>query len=512
MPSNEEIRNELLKLLPSAEESESLSKQLDNLLIISEEGKVHVDSFFTDLNNIIAWHEIDSLKQRSQIDRSDSSISKILNVLSWAKKVWLGELENGSVNRIFVSFLVFERLFLNPNIDFEKYDLKQKAKERISKVYLGSNLISDISPGIQSNYSDNKAIRDYKDAAARMNFSGLFDFFTLADNGYHRNDFLQVLAQTGFRLMPDLVISEIEKYNPITQYFMIKSIGNKYIVQMLSTYSGKSPLPLMIGLNRLIKNLQWNNEIIEEEEWLTSLSPVLRTLLEYGEKNTSFSQLQSVIRIGNTAAWVQLKFYFLGNNPDYCTRVLGSIDFNDGNGELAFGIISKLDSKIAYDISKQVYTRYFQSLSKLSFYQRSFFNFNLTSYHGFLLCYITNSELDTFVEFSMELEKRSIALKRAIHSWNYANVQMHFSVWIYWILTVNLFDKGEKKYSSLHPVTKELLSDDRILNRVSCLIRNEKIDFSCLKNFSEFIELSKIRLPYGYGDQVVDFKWFKNTT
>jgi hypothetical protein len=505
-----EIREILLHRREPLIENSDLIMKLESLSIFNTGSQFDMESLYDNIVDIISWQTINSLPSYIKNEQTPEVINTILNIQSWAIHSWEKGLETADLNKIIISYILVERLYLLPEKDLNWDVPNENLKNYLDKFL--PTIVFDVNKDMPkyASYSDKKFQKDYEEALKNNNYRGIMLFLTALDRGNHfSNDFVKILVKISIHIDPSLLAVNVCQYTP----FLIKLIFNymkeDQIIALLDLYQNKNPLPLLIGLIQIINptgNNQFDEEILLNYNLIESASKIVEKIAIHVETDNIYRFITNCSNIDSNNLWHSIFSAFIAKEFKYYNQYINEIIFTHDTGENSFNSFSELCiNKSDLDIiSLEVYNKYLICLSNEKTYHQNLFCF--TSYYKYIFHAINVLSDKTFNKYLEILEIVSIELKRGIYSWNHQELTMLFTKWIFWIIKSKEFDHENEINKDILKTTFELLNDKRILNALSFRIKDIKIDFAGLIDFLTNPEsISCFTLPYK--DSAIELGW-----
>ena len=169
-----EVRKILLDKKDSTQRDEDLIENLEKLTIFNSENQLYMERFYTELNEIVSWSEINSIQYFIHEISLNKNMWKIINVLSWSLQSWTKGVQNADINKVVISYLIAERLYLLPEKDLSWDEPFEKLKDHLAKFLPAINFDVNYDLPEYASYSDKKFHSDYKKAVEDQNYRCIF--------------------------------------------------------------------------------------------------------------------------------------------------------------------------------------------------------------------------------------------------------------------------------------------------------------------------------------------------
>ncbi len=501
MIDKDEIRNILLSKIDSKQNDETLVENLEKLIIFDSENQLDMERFYTKLNEIVSWSEVNSVQYFIHEIALNQSMWKILNVLSWSLQSWIEGVHEANINKVIVSYLLVDRLYLKPEEDLSWDGSFEKLKEYLTKFLPTIKFeISDELPKYFL-YSDKKFHSDYKNAVENNDYKGIFIFLNAFEPGggsYNSNyEFIRVISKISAAIDEQLIAVNIGNYSPLLMKLIISHMSTGKIIKTLKKYQGDSPLPLLIGLVQLINPIGNNTiqeELLSDHDFFVQAAGIVKGIFERVNTDALFSYISKCSNISMNKLWHAIYSAYLANNTKYIEDYINQIDFSHDTGEIAYDTFAHFGNESDIDVfSEKVYYKFLDYLNE-SDYQHHLFSF--TSYHKYILRAITVLSDKSFSGYLEKLEVVSTELLRCIYSWQLETRYIFFSKWIYWILASKQIEHDFEINKDMLKHTYTLLNDSRIMNVLKTKRGDVEISFEKLIDLLDDPEsVNEIVLP-----------------
>jgi hypothetical protein len=470
--------------------------------------KKFYDKLFSKIISISLTNNISLYIEKEQ---HIEEINHIRAIQLWAKKSWEKGIESFDLNKMMVSYILTELLFLFPENDLD-WVLSENAKQKVRNFLedLPERITLDVSPEPPKNASqDNKKYHsDYKEALKNNNYPGILSFLSAVAHGvgFHgRNDyFIKITARLSMIIAPSLFAINLSKFSPYLIRYYFEYLEQGQIVDVLINYQETNPLPLLIGIIKIVNphgNNQFDEKILANYDLIEQASIIIEKLSRLIITNNLYKYITDCSNIFMNKLWHSIFSVFIARNIQYCCQYLDIIDFSYDVGENSFNCFmqycNNIDDLDSFSIN--IYNKYLQYLIEKHTNQLVCF----TSYFKYISQAIFTLSNKSHKQYLENIELVSIELKRGIYSWKKDEWVMLFTKWIFWLLSSKDYrDRMAIEYKSLS-TTYELITDKKILDII-------KFDSKTLLNLLENPGLKgSITIPVAglYGKDLIIIKW-----
>lgn len=486
MIDNSDIRNEILNNIDSIEINNELQMQLDSLDVFDNTKTLDMQNFYSEFAKVISWGEINSIQYRNDVISTNETFKKIIDILSWAKKIWVENAISGNLDKLIISFIIVDRLFLKPEKDLPWNFDSSKIKEKLEKTL--PTLKYDISDELPeyTGYSDRKFHSDYRKALETNNYRGIFLFFKAIERGVglhtDGDEFFKVLIRISSLIDMKLLSSNIGKYSPPLMFLVINTLSKYKVLESLELYSDQNLLPLLIGLKRIFEQEGLKQDEDRDIDWdyIERCSKILYRIADYISEDSLYTFISESISSNRNKIWHLVFTAFIAKNDKYLNDYSANIDFTyDIYGEesfdtfIHFGTNEKLN-----DLSKMIFFHFISHVKSIEYSQHPFL---FSNYYKYFLHAISVISENDYSKYLRGLEDMSISLLRSLYSWNLKEKDQHFTKWIYWFLASKNFSHSDKKNHTDLKYTYKILNDERILNLLKTKIGDTLVNFNELE-------------------------------
>ncbi|MCK5601285.1 hypothetical protein KAR91_05440, partial [Candidatus Pacearchaeota archaeon] len=485
---NTEIRKILLTKIGFIQPDKDLIKRLDKLTIFNSENLLNMEQFHFELNEIISWREINSIpKVIHEIPLNESTL-KILNAISWSLQSWLKGVSEADINKVVISYLIAERLYLMPEVDLPWRQSFEQLKTRLSEIIPKITLDANLDLPKQTSYSDAKYYSNYKNSVEDKNYKDIFIFLNAFKLGggfnYSNDDFIRSISKISLAIDEKLISNNISEFSPLLINNIIGHMNNNQIMATLERYEDKSPLPLLIGVIQIVNpigNNTFQGDLLTDYKFIAEAAKIVGKISKRIETNALYSYITKCSNIFMNELWHSIYSAFLAGNPNHFDDYLNKINFSHNTGEHSYDTFIQCGNDSNLDkFAVKIYFKFIENLSTTNHQQHLFF---FTSYYKYIFRAVTLLSNKSFPEYLEKLERVSIELLREIHSWDLKNLHMHFTKWIYWILASKEMKHDSEINKSALKHTYKLLLDYKVMNALGANIEGMEISFEKLVDF-----------------------------
>lgn len=515
MMNDSEIRVLLLSQINNTTTDIDLIKSLEDLSLFNSENQLDMQSFYSKLNEIISWSEINSISQYLENELYNEKLVKINNILFWALNSWKCGIKNADLNKAAISFILIKRLKLHPKEDLDWeisfINIKDYLKNFLPKIAFDVN--SHLPEGVS--YSDKKFHSDYEIALKNNDFRGILLYLNALERGagfnhFAEREFIKMVVYLSVYIDKQLIADNLDNYSPFLVKFIIDNIDGNNILGILSKCNTESPLPFLIGLIRIVNPIGNNSikeTLLEDYQFIKGATEIVKGISERVKQDQLYTYITSCSNIFMNKLWHSIFTAFLVDNLEFTDDYINNIDFTNDIGGNAFNILEYFsDETVLNEFSKKVYFSFLVYLESLNNQQ---FIFVFTSYYKFILRAIrvlSENEISIYYE---QLEHISIEVSRGIYSWDLSKIYFLFTKWVFWILAVKELGKNQKSDETNLKHAYKLLRDNRVTNILCCEINTIRVDFSELIRFLDNPKsVNEILLPSAQG--VIKLGWNDN--
>jgi len=494
---------------------DNIQEKLESISIFDSDNQLDMKSFYNEITKILSWELINSIPFLIETGQENEKTNLVLNLQAWAKNAWKTGIIEANISRIVTAYTIIERLYLCPNRDLDWCIKSEKLMELLKK------LLPNITLDVQlDSLPDNISFRDrrfhsvYKEALINKNYKIIIEF--LSNNGfltsiqrYPSYNFLKIIFQLAITY-PILIIENFPKYSLVLVNTIFSFLTNIQIISLLEIYDKNDPLPLLLGLLKIINpegNNLYNEDIEKDNITLEKVSFIIKKIVLLIKTDNIYKFITDCSNISMNKLWHGIFMIFLSRNNKYTQSYINSIDFmyNKNNlGEYSYLVYgNNCENENDFDkFSIMIYEKYLQELKYLK--HGHFFRF--TSYYQFIIHAIKVLTKNTFSKYLILLEEKSLSLRKAIYSWNHDELIKHFTDWFYWLISAKFFKEREPIKKDMILNTYNLLNDKRIYYKLNCNVNGQNISFNNLVDFLDnpYI-INSILLPDN--DDIVEIIW-----
>jgi len=465
------IREYFIQKTLSSTMPQNIIEKLEKLSVFTDDKKqLNMNIFWNDLfNNVISMDLVNRvgfyIEQKQHLDDLDT----IVVIQIWAKNAWKKGIDMVDINKIIISYILTDFLFLFPDNDLDwNFDEKIKEKLRIYLKNLPKILTFDISTNIpeSASFSDKKFLSDYKTALEKNDHRGIFIFFTALahGDGFHNqfNYFIEVLAKLSVIIDPEIFAENLSKFSPYLVRYFLEYLNPMQIADVLIVYKASEPLPLLVGIIQIIDsydNNKFDGRLVDDEELIEKASLILEKIASIINTDNIYNYINNCSNIDTNKLWHCIFSAFIAKNLKYHNHYLDAINFSHNVGEYSFNTFIKYsDDDVLDNLSCKIYDRYFSSI--IGKHSNRFIIF--TSFLQYISKAIYKLSDKSHQKYLEKLEQVSIELKRGIYSWKIEEWNMLFTKWIFWLLSSKDFIERVSVNRDALKTTYELICDIRI--------------------------------------------------
>jgi hypothetical protein len=507
------IREYFIKSVLSSTVPQNITEKLEKLSVFTGDKKqLNMEQFWNDLfKDVISMDLVNSvevfIEQKQHLDDLDT----IIAIQIWAKSAWKKGITTVDIDKMIVSYILTDRLFLFPESDLD-WDFDGETKEKL-KMYIKSlperitlNISTDISEKVS--YSDRKFHADYKIALEKNDHHGIFTFLTALAHGvgFHTqfNYFIEILAKLSVVVDPGIFAENLSKFSPYLVRYFFEYLEPRQIADALVVYSAPEPIPLLIGIIQIVNphgNNQFDDKLVDDEKFIGKASLIVEKIANRISTDNIYNYITNCNNIFMNELWHCIFSAFIAKNYKYHNHYLNAIDHSYNVGEHSFnGFIKQYENINDLDsFSCGIYQKFLSSL--IGKHSNRLINF--TSYFKYISQAIFTLSDKSHQKYLDNLERVSIELKRGIYSWKSEELNMLFTKWIFWLLSSKDFIERVTVYRDTLKTTYELIDDIRITDAL-------EIDTTSLINLLENPgRIGSIALPVAgsYGDDKITISW-----
>jgi hypothetical protein len=505
---NEKIRKYFLEQKIPEVIDNSLSESLDKISLYNGKN-LNLEKCMKDLSIIIDLNKVYNIKYIIEIGKEPENIQIVLEIIEWAKKTFSYALINGNLEKMILSYMIGDYLFLDPVIDFKWEKINENIEEKLK------GLLKSIKVGIivpeNAPYSEKKYYDEYRNSLTGNSFRKIFDFLSAIDHGRgydHRfHNFIKALVNICYKINPNLITEIISCYEPVLIKMVISNLNPYQAIKIFTGYNDDSSLPLLICLIH-VTNPSWNNtydtSLETNYDFIREASLLVKKISDRTETNNLYNYITDSSNIFGNRLWHSIFIAFAIQNPAFLDVYIDSIDFSIGFGaENVFETFCQFisDDFLIDDFSIKIYQRYLEYLSKERSHVR---NYCGTNYLQFMIRAVYVKSEKSCIKYSKMLKEISIDFERALYSWDKKQITMHFTNLIFWILALSFYsdcyDTGEIDLS----YTIAIFSSKKYLDAFNTKIDDISINYNV---FIDFLKNPKthiiIKLPLSYNSYTI---------
>jgi hypothetical protein len=484
---------------------------LDSLekLSLYQNKRLNLNKFMKDLSSIVDWNKVNNIKYIIELNNEPENVQTIINIHSWAKRIFSDSLNNNNLDKLIISYLLGYYLFLEPITDFQWSPLNKNIEKKLKELLIKIKV--EITLPENAPYSEKKYYSDYRNSLARGSFRKIFDFLSVIEHGmgydHHFNDFIFVLTNICYKINNNLITEVIENYEPVLIKMVFNSLNPYQLNIIFKEYNGKSSLPLLIGLISIINptwNNKYNNSLEKDYDFIKETSIIVKKISERTETDNLYQYITECSNIFGNRLWHSIFISFAIQNPLFIDSYINSIDFSLGFGaENVFDTFCQFlsDDNILDDFSIKVYHKYLEFLQK----ERSYvMNYCGTNYLRFLVRAVYVKSKKSHIKYSEMLNEVSLDFERALYSWNKKQISMRFTKLIIWVLGLSFFHDNNitDKIDLSHTI--EIFSNKKYLDVFNTSIEGIDIDYKILADYMKNPKNHvTIKLPLSYNSYTI---------
>lgn len=479
---------------------ENLLVSLDRLSLFYEK-KLDLEKFMNELSKTINWNQINSTAYTIESGNELEEIQIIINIHAWARKNFSDSINNGNIDKLIISYLIGDYVFLEPTADFQWESINNNIEEKIKTLMAKIKLKMIVPENVP--YSDKKYYRDYNNSLASDSFREIFDFLSAIEKGTGYDDsfssYISALTNICYKINHSLISEAIANYEPILIKMIFNALDPYQVNAIIKEYNGKSPLPLLIGLIHIVNskgNNKYNSSLEKDYDFINNTSTIVKKISDRVETDNLYKYITDCSNIFGNKLWHSIYITFAIQNSDFLDSYINGIDFSKEFGsENVFDIFCHFasDEIIFDDFSVKVYDKYLDFLLKKCAYEQ---NYHHTQYLEFMIWAVYVKSEKSHIKYSKMLKEASIDLERALYSWDVNKITMYFTKLIFWIIALkkfeNFFNTGEINLSH----TIAFFSNEKYLDIFNKSIGEIDIDY---KAFADYLNnpttSTAIRLP-----------------
>ena len=492
---------------------QSIKEKLEKLTVFDNKNQLNMEPFWNELfGEVISMELVNSVDMYIKQNRHPDDLDAIAAIQTWAKSAWKEGIEKVDVNRIIISYILIDRLFLFPDIDLDwNFDEDTKGKLRKYLETLPEKLIIHVEADSyeKASYSERKFYSDYEAALKKSDHRGIFIFLAALARGgrgfyTQLNYFIEVTAKLSFVVDTYIFAGNLSKFQPYLIWYYLMYLDPRQITEVLVTYDAPDPLPLLIGIVRIVNphgNNEYDSLLLDDNKLIEKASQIVEKIAQRITTSNIYKYITDCSNIFMNEFWHCVFSAFIAKNFRFHQHYLDAIDFSYKVGEYSFrGFIANCDIIDDLDtFSCKLYDKYFQSLTGRHLDRVLHF----TTYFQYLSQAIFVLSGKSHYKYFNSLEQVSIGLKRGIYSWKTEDWDMLFTKWVFWLFSSKDFlDQVEIDKDTLK-TTYELINDMRITDAL-------QMDSASLKRLLENPgRIGSIALPVAglYGNDKVIISW-----
>jgi len=492
-------------ILHSSEEvtDNNLSLLLNNLSFIHNK-RYDIKKLMNDISKIIDWNKVNYIQNAIEFNREPENTQFIIDTHSWVRKTFYDSLNNGNIEKLIISYMLGDYLFLEPITDFQWGNISENTEKKLKELY--TNAKSEIILHDKAEFTDRKYYRDYQKSLTNGSLKEIFDFLSAIERGsgynYHIEEFFHAITNICYKINPNLISEVIERLDPLLLRMMFTALDPYQSIIVLKGYNKNSIFPLIIGLNHIINptwNNQYSNSLEEDFNFINDAASIVKKISDITNTDNLYKYITDCSNIFGNTLWHSIFITFGVQNPAFLDSYINSINFSLTFGaENVFKTFYRFlsDESILDDFSIKLYKNYFEFLSKERSYVNNYYG---TNYLDFLIHAVYVKSEKSHVKYTELLKEVSIDFERALYSWDKKHITKYFTRLIIWVIALSFFtdeiinDKIDLSY------TINIFSNEKYLDTFNTTIDKTEINYSVfadyLRNPKEYI---KIKLPLSH--------------
>jgi len=506
---SEKARLYFIKNHSSEKLDNNLSERLENLVLFNNNKNLDIDKLMKDISKIIDWNKVSNLQYMIESNKEPENTQIIFNIHSWVMNTFNDSLNNGNIEKLIISYMLGDYLFLEPILDFQWKNININTEKKLLELFTKAKI--DITIPEKAPYAEKKYYNDYRKSLTNGSLREIFDFLSAIEHGrgysYHFNEFISALTNISYKINPNLITQVIENFEPILVKMLFNALSPYQVSNILRNYNKSVIFPLIIGLVHIINptwNNMYNNSLEKDYTFIKEVSTIVKKISVVSETDNLYKYITECSNIFGNKLWHSIYITFAIYNPNFLDSYINSIDFSLGFGaENVFEIFCQFlsDESILDDFSTKLYHNYLEYLLKERSYVR---NYCGTNYLEFLVraAYVKSEK--SHIKYGELLREVSMDFERALYSWDKKQISMYFTRLIIWVLALSFFSDGVIKDAVDLSYTINIFSNEKYLGVFNTSIENIDIDYKIfadyLRNPKNYI---KIVLPLSYNTHIV---------
>jgi len=499
----EKIRKYFLEYISNYKPNMQLINLLDNLSLFQEK-ILNLQRFMNELSSIVKINELYNIEYLLDLGKEPENIETIINIQAWSKLTFSNSLKNGNVDKLILSYIIGNYLFLEPLIDFQwdypNENIIEKLNNLLSKIKVETR-VSEDAP-----FSEKKYYSDYCNSINSNSYKKIFDFFSVIEHGrgydHYFAEFIFALTNICYKIKPNLISESISNHEPLIIKMIFNSLEPYKIAMVLKEYNAKPSLPLIIGLINIINprgNNQYINSLETDYDFINIASLILKKISDRIETENLYKYITDTSNIIGNKLWDSIFIAFAVQNPVFLDSYINGIDFSyDVGAENVFDTFCNfiVNETLLDDFSIKIYNKYLSFLLNERSYVK---NYCGTNYLRFMIQAVYAISEKSCIKYNEMLNEVSRDFERILYSWNKEQISMNFSKLIFWILTLIIYKEHDNKDEMDLSYASTLFSNEKYLDAFNTTIDGIRIDYGILADFlNNMTSHISIKLPLSH--------------
>jgi len=481
----------------------NLSELLNGLSVIHNK-KYDIKKLMNDISKIIDWNQVNHIQNAIEFNRELENTQIIIDTHSWVRNTFNESLNNGNIDKLIISYMLGDYLFLEPITDFQWGNISENTERKLKDFY--TNAKSEIILHEKAKYTDRKYYSDYKKSLTNGSLKEIFDFLSAIEHGrgydYYFEDFFHAMTNICYKINPNIISEVIDSLDPLLLRIMFTALDPYQSITVLKGYNKTSIFPLIIGLNHIINptwNNQYSNSLEEDFNFINDAASIVKKISDITNTDNLYKYITDCSNIFGNTLWHSIYIAFGVQNPAFLDSYINSIDFSlEFGAENVFETFCQFisDENVIDDFSSKLYHNYFEFLLKERSYVK---NYCGTNYLEFLMRAVYVKSEKTHVKYAELLKEISIDFERALYSWDKKHITKSFTKLIIWVIALSFFTDEIIKDNIDLSYTINIFSNEKYLDTFNTMIDKTEINYSVfadyLRNPKKYI---KINLPLSH--------------
>jgi hypothetical protein len=483
----EKIRKYFIEFNSDYKPNMQLINLLDNLSLFQDK-ILNLQRFMNELSSIVKLNELYNIEYLLDLGKEPENIETIVNIQVWARLAFSNSLKDGNVDKLILSYMIGNYLFLEPLIDFQWDYPNENIIEKLN--ILLSKIKAETRVPENASFSEKKYYSDYCNSINSNSYKKIFDFFSVIERGrgYDRyfTEFIFALTNIGYKIKPNLISEAIANHEPLVIKMIFNSLEPYKIAMVLKEYNAKLSLPLLIGLINIINthgNNQYNNSLETDYEFINMASLIVKKISNRTNTENLYKYITDSSNILGNKLWESIFIAFAVQNPVFLDSYINGIDFSyDVGAENVFNTFCNflVDDTLLDDFSIKIYNKYLDFL----LIERSYVqNYCGTHYLRFMIRAVYAISEKSYLKYNEMLKEISSEFERTLYSWNKKQISIVFTKLIFWILALIFYKEqtntGEMDLS--HTIT--LFTNGKYLDSFNTNVNDINIDYGIFAKF-----------------------------